>query len=476
MSNDIQKGALFDSGGRLVAGPQPGPDELNLPSGVQALIETRLNAGLDQIRESNRADLSLLAAEQGNRWRTIALWSFLTALLAIRWNIFSWFIAPEYIEGWVRDHVKERMTEPTLMKAADEAIRSKMGRYVDDQIASLKDQADIVSNEIGTLRESLASAQEDLKQDQQTLRSQVQIQELLVSAKSGAWSAYLELIARAGAETAGSPAAITALRDIEMHFDMDRGQLSARVLVDSITQQSVSYSPDELVGLLMHQDAGMRESAVNMLSKQGTEKTLYYLCSLLQQEQDTRVIARTTLALEKLGKSRLRPLDRDSALAWCSNNREASTLDVLAPYFAVKAALDATGWNGDVVDPRVNIDQLITWLDDTIRTEPKALHARCIKAALLTSQGRFAEADIAFEEVAAQDSRYKWLLLWRTVAHLKQAKRDAAIETMNTLLEVAPGTALAAEQIPTLRDLRAEPSVNWQKTKASPAGRTTTPE
>ena len=105
---------LFDEHGNPIGDKGDSPEDLNLPPGVQALIETRLNSAVDRLRDLNQADLKELASQASKKWRFLAIVSFAVFVLSLAWNIFSWFVAPQQIKGWVKDAVQQRMTEPML--------------------------------------------------------------------------------------------------------------------------------------------------------------------------------------------------------------------------------------------------------------------------------------------------------------------------------------------------------------------------
>ena len=58
-----KRGTILDSSRNAVAKPRESLADLNLPPGTQALIEERINAALDQLREHNRDELARLAKE-----------------------------------------------------------------------------------------------------------------------------------------------------------------------------------------------------------------------------------------------------------------------------------------------------------------------------------------------------------------------------------------------------------------------------
>src|SRR2546430_3111093 len=191
-------------------------DDLNLPPSVQALIETRINAAVEQLREDNRTELGRLISKHTRKWQVIAGILFLI-------NVGSWFIAPNQIKKWAKDYVQKHMTAPELKKAADEAIRTQMADYVRSQIEPVK--RDVQDN------------QQQLERAQISINGQVHVQQLAIASKAGGLAEFVELkkLSESGVETANAQ---TALKEVELYFDTDRGQLSHPTLVDPISKQS----------------------------------------------------------------------------------------------------------------------------------------------------------------------------------------------------------------------------------------------
>ena len=105
----------------------------NFPTDVQALIDTRLNTAIDEIRERNQYDLKDLAKEYSKKWRTCAFIS--TGII-----IISFFVAPQQIIKWIGDQVDKKLTEPMIRESADRMIESKMGTFIDKKMKPLNEQ------------------------------------------------------------------------------------------------------------------------------------------------------------------------------------------------------------------------------------------------------------------------------------------------------------------------------------------------
>lgn len=172
MAVEPKPGTIFGEHGETLSRPPDSLADLNLPPGVQALIETRINAAIEQLREDNRVELRTLIEKHTRRWQVAA------ALLLVL-NLASWFVAPQQIKKWAKDYVQQRMTEPELKKAADEAISSQMGDYVRSQI--------------DPLRKDISQKQNQLSAAQRAITQQVRIQQLGIAAKAGGLKEFDEL-------------------------------------------------------------------------------------------------------------------------------------------------------------------------------------------------------------------------------------------------------------------------------------------
>ena len=63
-----KKTMLYDHSGQPLPSTDGG-EKGNLPPGVQALIETRINSAIDDLRERNRDDLKDLSRDHAKKWR-----------------------------------------------------------------------------------------------------------------------------------------------------------------------------------------------------------------------------------------------------------------------------------------------------------------------------------------------------------------------------------------------------------------------
>src|SRR5882724_6828598 len=98
-----RSGTILDEFGRVVRAPEPQEDNL---AAAQALIETRLNAAIVDLRQANDRDLRELAARGVRKWHYVSLSSWLVTIV-IGW--ITWVYGPQQVEGWVRQFVEQKM-------------------------------------------------------------------------------------------------------------------------------------------------------------------------------------------------------------------------------------------------------------------------------------------------------------------------------------------------------------------------------
>src|SRR5437867_2242405 len=98
MAEQPKLGTIFGEHGETLSRPAESLADLNVPPGVQALIETRVNAAIEELREDNRREIKQLIAKHTRKWQIIAAAS-------IVFTLGSWFVAPQQIKKWARDYV-----------------------------------------------------------------------------------------------------------------------------------------------------------------------------------------------------------------------------------------------------------------------------------------------------------------------------------------------------------------------------------
>jgi hypothetical protein len=119
---------LLDKFGKPIGEPPVEP----LSPAVQALIETRVNTALDQLRIDNERALKELAKSATRPWK----WFSALAIIA---NIATFFVGYSEVRGWIKEEVQKGMTQPEIQKAAKAATASTMNEFVENQLKPLRE-------------------------------------------------------------------------------------------------------------------------------------------------------------------------------------------------------------------------------------------------------------------------------------------------------------------------------------------------
>ncbi len=349
---------ILDSNGNPIPSkPEPSWDDL--PQDIQNYIDNRLNTAVDQLRENNRSDLSLLNIQQTRPWvKSTIVITFLSLALAS----FTYFIAPDEIKKWINTTINNKLTEPEIKKSAEKSadtiVKEKMTAYIGDKIKPLEENADKLSNKFETItneviinqvqlqkdqkavRDTLYSqektfnkisdeiitSQKQLQKDQEYLKVFSKIQQLSISSKAGDRSAYEELLKINRESKADSNLieyAKIAIRDVQYFYTMYKLEIMVtQSLTDSVSREQVYAPIDELIATLESEEAEIREAAVNALYQYDKKSIVEELCKLIKDEKNLRVIARATRVLEKLTGDKFEPINIEAINLWWSHNSD----------------------------------------------------------------------------------------------------------------------------------------------------------
>lgn len=438
MAQRPSPGTILGEHGETLSRPTDLLADLNLPPGVQALIEARVSAAIEQLREDNRREVAELVRKNTRKWQVIAALSFIFTLI-------SWFIAPQQIKKWSKDYVQKRMTAPELKRAADEAIRTQMGDYVRSQIEPVR-------QDISTKQEQLAAAQTSIDR-------QVQIQQFAIGAKAGGLSDYENLKRASAEETDAGKAAKAALKEVELYFDADRAQLMYPTLVDTESRQPPGWSYEEMLVRLGDKDPRIREAAVNVISQIGESQKskgiVEELIQALQHESDLRVIARISRTLSILTKQEFKPLDRDAIASWWRLHARDPLF--VSPYRGFKEGLLIL----DQKDNSTEIPKLIKLLDETLSADPDAVYTRALKMRCLLAENNLVAAAKESEEIEKRQGDFRWALVWKASLLERQGKTDEAVIAINAAFARSPELVKLVKADTEFEQLRANPKIVW---------------
>ena len=442
----MKPGTILDANGNPLTGAPATSDNSGVPDAIQALVEVRLKTELDRMKEANTAELKVLARTHENKWRFVAL-------LSVAFGLFSWFVAPQQIQGWIKEAVQQKMSEPMIRDAVDVAMREKAGVYIDEKLTPLREQTDALVAKIAQLDTDISKKQNQLQTDQDLIRRQVRLPQLATDAKAGNLDAFNELRDMAQGTDSLAPSAQAALQDIELYFDLDRAQIFFINWVDRVSRQDPGWSVEELLLELKRQDPQERAAVVNSLSGlvANSSTIAQYLYEVLQSEVNLRVVARLTRALALATKQEFRPLDIAAVDAWWTlHKKDPRFQSPYGPFFEAQALLSK---------PNIDSQKVLDLLNQTINAQRNAVFARSQKAGLLILAGKLNEAQQELEEISKQRPDFRWLLFWRSLLSLKQGKEDEAVMSLNAALARSPALEENAKLIPEFSDLLTNPKV-----------------
>ncbi len=417
---------LFDHAGRQIR--EPSSEDSNLPVGVQALIEARVNTAISQMKVHNRVDLKELERDHKKNWRILKI---LAALLMI-FSFVTAFYAPAKLATWVTDQVDKNFTEPKIKESADRVIETKMSTYVDQQLLPLHEQSSALHTSLETIRDDIKNKQKALQLEQVELSKQLKIRELAIAAKAGSRTAYTQLLAMQGDPEQPKSLLAASVKEIELFYNVDRSLFSAPVLVKALTLKDPGYAVDEVIYTLRHKPQ-LAEAAINTLGSLKIKGTVRELCKLVSDSDDLRVAARATKAIQEITGTIIQPLDFIKVAEWWEEH--STDPDYNGSYDGyIKVAKDM--WN--TLLPWSKIDMFIQELETTISSDPNALHSRCLKAGFLLMQNKDKEAKALLDEVRVKRADYYWLYVWDAAFHVKTNNTQEAEKLINKAFLKSP--------------------------------------
>ncbi len=298
------------------------------------------------------------------------------------------------------------------------------------------------------------------------LATQVGISELAVSAKAGSRKAFTSLMKMTDSSPTNDFLKAT-LRELELFYDNDRNLGEHLVLVQAGTLTDPGFSTDELVRSMVSGPDATEEAAINSLGHLNTKAAaaVRELCREAKESKNLRAAARATWALQEITGEKFRPLAFDAVGKWWEQHQTNPAYNGnYNGYFDVFKRL---------YDPPPvpflpqEAEQYIKQLDDTIATDPDALHARCLKAGCLLMLGRQNEARPLLDEVRSRRADYYWLYMWDAAAHLRTNDTQGAIELLNKAFDKSP-TAVVEQNVMQWKifaPIRANERINWPSKK-----------
>lgn len=402
----------------------------NLPDhnkNTEVVLEIRINEELKRLREEYQTGLNIINHTQEIRWKIIAICSGVFSLFAI-------FVAPQQIlKPIVTKYIDEKLIEPKLQEAADRITGEKMGTFVDTKLEPLESKIGSLTAYIDNIKHDISKKQKRINNKQVLFSKLLKIQELTASCKAGtpdSYAKYNELRRLAGEKTSFQPFANAALRDIFFYFDTD-SNVAGRGLI-----KSTLYSVDEVINIYHTEDPirDMQESAINTLAILKRDTAVQEICDSIYKEQNLRVISRMIRALKILTGEPFDTLDINAVKTWWENYADK---EKYKSYY--KEYMEAVTYlEGKKTISEEESKYLISLLDKTIKMDPDALHARCLRASILTYLRKESDAEKEFNEVENRNNKYRWLFYYRAILFLNKKEKPKAIESLKEAISIFP--------------------------------------
>ena len=327
---------LVDAQGNTVGKSEDSIDDLNLPPGVQALVEGRINGAIDRLRDHNDSDLRHLARDHAKKWMilTVISWVFTFATLVI---------APTQIPKWIRQYVQDHMTKPKMEEIADEAIRTKMGAYVDKKLHRVEKSADAALVNVSTLTNQVAVVSSDLasaRSDFDNMSGDILALRQFFNARRGDRGTYFGLLA--SAKKPDSDLASALLRDVQEFYrdfkNETQGKQPGRWGQQVVHVKPLEYyksAAERIRVQLAHKDPYQRRAEVNETARRGMKYFVEDLVGVVADDPNVLVANRAVSSIESLtGQSFGDVPPWDDVSAWwqaegCTNPVYASPFSLL---------------------------------------------------------------------------------------------------------------------------------------------------
>jgi tetratricopeptide (TPR) repeat protein len=156
-------------------------------------------------------------------------------------------------------------------------------------------------------------------------------------------------------------------------------------------------------------------------------------------------------------------LEIDAVREWWKQNKNETKYQ--SPY---KHYLEALKYMASGINTG-NAQQFILLLDETIKLEPNALHARCLRGYIMIFSGKYDKAEEAFNEVEVVCKDYRWLLLYKSLLFACKNEMNRAVNLLNQALTKSPSikaqAKTCAEIFPKYKEVIENENVKWFSNK-----------
>lgn len=330
-------------------------------------------------------------------------------------------------------------------------LADKELKNISNKILPLELKAKSLSTLIRKIRKELLPLQEILK-----------IQQLTTAAKAGSRKDYEELNKISTKDPRIQNYANTALRDIFFYFDSQKNT-EGRLLGDFVSKKFIEYSVDEVIDIYHNKDPSLdfQESAINTLAILKRDTAVQEICDSIDKEQNLRVIARMIRALSILTGEYFDTLDINAVKTWWEKDTNKEKYkSFYKGYLEARTYMKGRSSLSDKESKYV-----ISLLEKTIEMDPAALHARCIRASLLTNFRRLDDAEIELKEVENRNNNYRWLYFLKAELFVWRENYDKAIESLNRAMEISFELETSIKTSPVFKNLLENPQLKFPSNK-----------
>ncbi len=460
MNEKPPPGTVLNSNGSVAARSEDSLENLNLPPGVQALVETRINAAIDKLHEQNRDNLERLAEDKSKNWKKLTGVLAAIALISFCFNIFAVFGAKEKIQTWMVEYFQKEIVKPEFNKTLKTEIQAEAASYANAKLVPLENRARILELQITDFQKNVELKQNKLSTDQIELRQLLRLPQWATSAKAGDNIALKELTAVATGSDSNAVLARIFLSDVNQHYESDRHQLTEVISMDSVSRNPIQHTLEEALAALKNPDPKNRESAANRLYSLHLKSAVSGLAEQLERESNLRVIARITRALQELTKQQFEPLEKNKAIAWWDENK--SRHEYIFPEQKANAATRIFSPNTSEFSHSVlrnAAEKQLSTYKDILEIEPKADLTRFHYIISLAALGKMNEAQTQLAMMADASSR--WAKIAKAWLAMLRIHEDEAVIELNELLDKFPNHAALIRQWSVFLPLATNSNMKW---------------
>lgn len=434
----------------------------NLPDhnkNTEVVLEIRINEELQRLREEYQTGLNIINHTQEIRWKIIAICSGVFSLFAI-------FVAPQQIlKPIVTNYIDKNLTEPKLIEAANRITKEKMETFVNTKLEPLESKIGSLTAYLDNIKHDITKKQKRINNKQVLFSELLKIQNLTNSCKAStpdSYANYNKLIRLAGEKSSFQPFANAAIRDIFFYFDSQKNT-EGRLLGDFVSKKFIEYSVDEVIDIYHNKDPSLdfQEAAINTLAILKRDTAVQEICDSIDREQNLRVIARMIRALSILTGEYFDTLDINAVkTGWEKDTNKEKYKSFYKGYLETRTYMKGRSSLSDKESKYV-----ISLLEKTIEMDPAALHARCIRASVLTNFRRLDDAEIELKEVENRNNNYRWLYFLKAELFVWRENHDKAIESLNRAMEISPELETNIKTSPVFKNLLENPQLKFPSNK-----------